>query len=176
MRPGRHRESRFRHRCRDSDAPVAKRRTGGKELFMIVSLYSVYDRVAKEYEPLFEAKNHDSAIRKFRQQILAKYGGRKEFDLYYCGDFDRERGLIVTINQPDFISFAKIDPSESTEVAVEEAIQKVHEKLDGKASAKGIAELERQIYDLAEKYGDASGEVIALHFRPILEVLNAIAK
>jgi hypothetical protein len=141
---------------------------------MVVSLYSVYDRASKKYGPLFEAKNHDAAIRKFRRRLLTKAGKEQDYELHYCGEFDRERGRIGTKDQPDLVAFTKIDAPESIAMTASEAIEKLREKLNGRVYVAAIEKLERQARAIEEKYGPASGEVIASHFRPILEVLDAI--
>jgi hypothetical protein len=80
---------------------------------MVMSLYSVYDRASKKYGPLFEAKNHDAAIRKFRRLLLTKAGKEEDYELRYFFDFDRECGCFGTENFPRMIAFyQKIAPLE----------------------------------------------------------------
>jgi hypothetical protein len=74
---------------------------------MVMSLYSVYCCASKKYGPLFEAKNHDAAIRKFRRRLLAKAGNEKDCELRYFFDFDRERGCFGTENFPVMIAFSQ---------------------------------------------------------------------
>ena len=59
-------------------------------------LYSVYDKVAKEHGPVFEAKNDDVALRNLRQMMHKNPSFKHdEFDLFFHGQFDNEAGVIT---------------------------------------------------------------------------------
>lgn len=61
---------------------------------MKMHLYYVYDRMADEYGPIFEQRNHGVARRTF-EQMVQKWAGRpEEYRLYCVGDKDQETGLI----------------------------------------------------------------------------------
>jgi hypothetical protein len=142
-------------------------------VFMIMSLYSVYGRDAKEFYTPFVAKDHDDAARKFWQITSGINGG---YDLYYLADFDRKSGKICCDGRFDTFCARKITLTEDNiprAMTADKAMQEVHERLDGKVSNESIAELEHQIYGLAEKYGDASGEIIASHCKMVFEVFGA---
>lgn len=65
---------------------------------MIVRLYSVYDSVAGEYGPLFQAKNDDVALRNVIQMFTDMHvtvASLDCFHLYHVGDFDTELGTFV---------------------------------------------------------------------------------
>jgi hypothetical protein len=139
---------------------------------MVVSLYSIYGRDAKKFWLPFEAKDHNDAARKFRQAISGINIG---YDLYYLADFDHEIGKIGCEGRFDTFCARKITLIEDNiprAMTADKAMREVHERLDGNVSAESIAELERQIYGLAEKYGDASGEIIASHCKMVFEVFG----
>lgn len=79
---------------------------------MIMRLYSVYDSVAEEYGPLFQAKNDDVALRNVIQMFTdmnVSIASLESFHLYHVGDFDSELG-----------SFASVNPNE--EIAIDYAV------------------------------------------------------
>lgn len=64
---------------------------------MIARLYSLYDSVAEEFGPLFQAKNDDVALRNVIQmftEMKGKIANAECYHLYYIGDFDNETGKI----------------------------------------------------------------------------------
>lgn len=64
---------------------------------MKTQLYSVYDRVAKNFNFPFHCLNHDEAIRNFEhaltQEPAVKFA--PDYSLYYVGDFDSSTGGIT---------------------------------------------------------------------------------
>lgn len=65
---------------------------------MIMRLYSVYDSVAEEYGPLFQAKNDDVALRNVIQMFTdmnVSIASLESYHLYHVGDFDSELGTFV---------------------------------------------------------------------------------
>ena len=65
---------------------------------MITRLYSVYDSVAGEYGPLFQAKNDDVALRNVIQMFTEMHVpvmNLESYHLYHVGDFDSELGTFV---------------------------------------------------------------------------------
>lgn len=62
-------------------------------------IYTVFDKVAEEYGPLFEARNNGVALRQFRQLIdTVVVGNRDDYVLYSCGTFDHDAGTLVFSN------------------------------------------------------------------------------
>lgn len=64
---------------------------------MITRLYSVYDSVAQEYGPIFQAKNDDVAMRNVIQMFTdmkVNIANFYSFHLYHVGDFDSELGTL----------------------------------------------------------------------------------
>lgn len=60
-------------------------------------IYTVYDKVAEEYGPLFEAKNDAVALRQFKQLIATVVvENRDDYVLYSCGTFDHDAGDLVS--------------------------------------------------------------------------------
>lgn len=60
-----------------------------------MNVYTIYDSVANEHGPLFEAKNDMVALRNVKiqlEQVPEVY--RKEYYLKWIGTFDRELGLL----------------------------------------------------------------------------------
>jgi uncharacterized protein YehS (DUF1456 family) len=65
---------------------------------MLMNMYVVYDRVAKESGPVFEAKNDDVALRKLRHEFeSAKVDIQDDMKLYRVGIIDHEINTIVTV-------------------------------------------------------------------------------
>lgn len=60
---------------------------------MLVGLYSIYDRVAKESGPVFQSKNDDVAVRA-TCSLLSDVDSIEDFILYRVGTFDVENHLI----------------------------------------------------------------------------------
>lgn len=61
-----------------------------------MKLFSVYDRKAEEFGPLFEAKNEDVAIRQFKNMLSSeRMLSPEDYSLYCFGEFDREKGQIL---------------------------------------------------------------------------------
>lgn len=60
---------------------------------MIVEVYSVYDKVAEEFGPLFEAVNEKVAIRSYLHLLKGtSYPG--DFELKKLGGFDKKKGIL----------------------------------------------------------------------------------
>lgn len=51
-------------------------------------LYTIYDKVAQESGPLFEAKNDTVAIRMYNGVNFP--GNREDYQLYYLGDYSHD--------------------------------------------------------------------------------------
>lgn len=59
-------------------------------------IYTVFDKVAEEYGPLFEAKNNGVALRQFKRLIsTVVVENRDDYVLYSCGTFDHDTGTLV---------------------------------------------------------------------------------
>lgn len=60
-------------------------------------LYSIYDRVSREFGPPWMAKNDDVAQRQFYRLIAetAKREDKDDFELYLLGSFNEEDGNII---------------------------------------------------------------------------------
>lgn len=72
-----------------------------------MKLFSVFDRKAQEFGPLFEAKNEDVAIRQFKNMLSSeRMLSPEDYDLYSFGEFDREKGHILLEAEDNFIVFA----------------------------------------------------------------------
>lgn len=61
---------------------------------MKTGLYAIYDGKAKEFGPIFEARNDEVASRQFRR-LLEKEDYREDYTLYLVGDYDHENGLVT---------------------------------------------------------------------------------
>lgn len=70
---------------------------------MITNLYTVYDSIAESYGPLYHAKNNMVAMRNFKD-LIKNCPDKSEFDLYFVGSFDDEKGLISKENSPVLIT------------------------------------------------------------------------
>lgn len=68
---------------------------------MIVRLYSVYDSVAEEYGPIFQAKNDKVALRNVIQmftEMKVNIANFYSFHLYHVGDFDTALGDFASVH------------------------------------------------------------------------------
>ncbi len=68
---------------------------------MKVNVYTIYDVVAKECGPIFQAKNHDVAVRAFKSLIsenLDVHINVHDYDLYCLGEFDNEKCSFVPLD------------------------------------------------------------------------------
>ena len=82
---------------------------------MKVNIYTIYDSVAKECGPIFQAKNHDVAVRAFHS-LMAETSNvmSTDYDLYCLGEFDTERCSFVALEVPSVISVVSdsdLDPN-----------------------------------------------------------------
>lgn len=64
-------------------------------------VYTVYDEVAEESGPLYEAVNDSVALRKFRQLLQqVSPTDQDAFKLYYLGSYDRNVMRLVVVDDP----------------------------------------------------------------------------
>lgn len=68
---------------------------------MLYKLYSIYDKDAKEFGPLFNAKNNVVASR-FVEDMLKGVNYPDSYALYLMGEYDTELGIVSTYS--DFVS------------------------------------------------------------------------
>jgi len=66
---------------------------------MIFELYSIKDRLAEEYGPIFQAKNKAIAERNFNNLVEDKNLNEDEFNLVKVGNFDNETGRLTSIDE-----------------------------------------------------------------------------
>lgn len=59
---------------------------------MIYKLYSIYDKDAKEYGPLFNAKN-DVVASRYVEELILDVKHSDSYALYCMGEFDTEYGI-----------------------------------------------------------------------------------
>ena len=68
---------------------------------MKVNIYTIYDSVAKECGPIYQAKNHDVAVRAFKSLISDTPNVNvSEYDVYCLGEFDNEKCSFVPLDVP----------------------------------------------------------------------------
>lgn len=70
---------------------------------MTMNLYVIYDTLAKESGPVFEAKNHDVAIRNVNRELREKITNPEEFILLHVGTIDHESNRLVSTDEPDHV-------------------------------------------------------------------------
>lgn len=68
---------------------------------MIYNLYSIYDKDAQEYGPLFNAKN-DIVASRYVEEMIKDVKHCDSYALYCMGEFDTENG--ITESNVSFIS------------------------------------------------------------------------
>ena len=64
----------------------------------IMYIYTLYDTVAEECGPLFEAKNDKLALRIFQNMKFPPELNKKDFHLYKLGQCDKEQIRITSMN------------------------------------------------------------------------------
>lgn len=62
---------------------------------MQYKLYSIYDKDAQEYGPLFNAKN-DIVASRYVEEMLKDVNHADSYALYCMGEFDTENGISET--------------------------------------------------------------------------------
>lgn len=62
---------------------------------MTYKLYSIYDKDAKEYGPLFNAKN-DIVASRYVEQMMKEVKFCDSYALYCMGEYDTEYGITET--------------------------------------------------------------------------------
>lgn len=82
----------------------------------VMRLYSIYDVVAEEYGPLFEAKNDAVARRQFQalaqQHKFDVHSG--DFQLWYFGQFGKSSGELDV--QPPLRVYLNVVDTEGTDI------------------------------------------------------------
>ena len=64
-------------------------------------MYVVFDKVAEESGPIFEAKNDAIALRKFNTMLQSeKVYDQGDYDLFYMGTVDHEKNIVYGIIDP----------------------------------------------------------------------------
>lgn len=69
---------------------------------MTMFLYSIFDEVAGEYGPVFEAVKHEVAIRSFKS-LVKNFDDHTDYKLFCIGAFDHDEGFIND-NAPELIN------------------------------------------------------------------------
>jgi hypothetical protein len=59
-------------------------------------LYSLYDNVAEQFGPIFQAANNNTAARSVQNMKIRAW---QDFELYLVGEWDMEGGLLTTGNK-----------------------------------------------------------------------------
>ncbi len=62
---------------------------------MIYNLYSIYDKDAQEYGPLFNAKN-DIVASRYVEEMIKDVKHYDSYALYCMGEYDTENGITET--------------------------------------------------------------------------------
>ncbi|WNK14049.1 MAG: nonstructural protein [Microvirus sp.] len=68
---------------------------------MRTPVYTIYDKVAEEAGPVFQARNDGVAARAFR--ILLKDSRQDEHRLYQVGEFDSEKVMLFTMDAKEIL-------------------------------------------------------------------------
>lgn len=83
---------------------------------MKVCIYSLFDFVAQDYGPLFEAKNDAVALRIMQHMNFPEGCDPKDFYLMRLGMFDRETGKVNGEVTPRKIDFTNKEIEDEQEV------------------------------------------------------------
>lgn len=68
---------------------------------MTYNLYSIYDKDAQEYGPLFNAKN-DVVASRYVEEMVKDVSHPDSYALYLMGEYDTENGIVNT--KVEFVS------------------------------------------------------------------------
>lgn len=77
---------------------------------MQLKMYSIRDAKAEAFNPPFYKKTHGEAERDFTEltkspdSMVHKYP--EDYDLYYCGTYDDQTGLVESLTTPQHITKA----------------------------------------------------------------------
>ncbi len=82
---------------------------------MKINIYTIYDKLAKESGPLFQAKNDQVAFRQFQTQLKdIKNIQVQDFELLNIAEYDNEncqlQSLITVRVDLDWIAFCEANP------------------------------------------------------------------
>lgn len=72
---------------------------------MLTKCYSVYDKVAESFGPLFQANNDRVAQRNFSNLMISQFNQNpktfvpSDFELYMVGGFDNETGVMSVVEK-----------------------------------------------------------------------------
>ena len=70
-----------------------------------MGLYVIYDRLAEESGPVFEAANHAVANRQYRALLQRTAGvSPEEYKLFYVGKIDHSRSVIEAFAVPEDVT------------------------------------------------------------------------
>lgn len=58
-------------------------------------LYALYDLVAEQFGPVFQAVNHQTAIRTVQNMRISAY---EDFELFYLGEWNMESGEMKVLD------------------------------------------------------------------------------
>lgn len=61
-------------------------------------LFALYDKVAEQFGPIFQAVNVNTAVRTVQNMKIRAY---EDFDLYMVGEWDMESGLLKVSESMD---------------------------------------------------------------------------
>lgn len=74
-------------------------------------VYSLFDRKVREYGGLVLSPNDETAERALQEGIPAQSTVGKypeDYDLYYLGEFDASKGLLVGCGIPEFVENVRV--------------------------------------------------------------------
>lgn len=90
---------------------------------MITNLYAIYDVVAQDHGPLFEAKNDQVAVRNVLQS-LRNVENPGEYRLYYFGSVERDETLNTLRIYPENSKLINFHASSDNSIAYVEREEK----------------------------------------------------
>lgn len=85
---------------------------------MRVNLYVVYDRIAEESGPVYEAKNDGVAVRKYLQMLEKSAVRLSDYQLLCVGSIDHESNKLTAFDSPSIIAI-----EDSASVAIEAEVR-----------------------------------------------------
>lgn len=110
---------------------------------MIMKLYTIYDVIAEECAPIFQAKTHGVARRKIVDLAKKEAINPKEYQLLYLGTFDSEKTELKPVEVPELIDYENLLVEHIK--ADREQMRMFGEGFDGVSESEKVSELIKKV-------------------------------
>jgi len=76
-------------------------------------LYSLYDKVAEQFGPVFQGANNNTAIRAVQNMNIRSHA---DFELYLIGEWDMESGRLQAKQASEFVKLEWATPAYAEQI------------------------------------------------------------